>query len=108
MSTPDTTVSASVVHRTGPLTLADYDEAIALLQDAKGQLQPNADNCHVCGDSMCWAGTCHHNPLVRAREALAKQYRWRCFHCNEMFDDFESAEAHFGTRETEVARCLTA
>lgn len=54
----------------GEFTAADYDEAIAALQDAKKQLLPNADNCAICTDSGHYAGACHHNPLVAAREGV--------------------------------------
>lgn len=30
---------------------------------------------------------------------------WRCFHCDESFDDADSAAAHFGTREWHNPAC---
>jgi hypothetical protein len=61
----------SVVHRTGRPTFADYEEAIADLQHAQIQLEPDGQNCSVCHDSGHQAWECHHNPLIRARMAVA-------------------------------------
>lgn len=41
-----------------------YDNAIAHLQDARTQLEPNGNGCHCCGDSGHQAFECGHNPLV--------------------------------------------
>lgn len=41
-----------------------YAKAIAHLQDARTQLEPNGHGCHCCGDSGHQAFECGHNPLV--------------------------------------------
>ena len=72
-------LTPSVVHRGkawGRITAEDYDEAIQDLQQAKTQLQPDGDNCHVCHDSGHQAWECHHNPLAMAREASKMRYQW--------------------------------
>ena len=97
----------SVVYRTGGFSTEDYDEAIQMLQDAKTQLYPgDYRTCMCCGDSGHQAFTCHHNPLVRAREGVKKEYRWRCYHCDWVFDDFAEAEEHFGRRGDDGPKCL--
>lgn len=45
-------------------TVKQYDAAIEALQSAKTQLEPDGDNCHVCGDSGHQAFECGHNPLL--------------------------------------------
>lgn len=45
-------------------TAAQYDEAIANLQLARTQLEPDGHCCAVCGDSGHTAYECGHNPLL--------------------------------------------
>jgi hypothetical protein len=45
-------------------TVKQYDEAIEALRNARTQLEPDGDNCHVCGDSGHQAFECGWNPLV--------------------------------------------
>ena len=45
-------------------TVEQYDRAIEALQEGKTQLEPDGDNCHICGDSGHQAMECGHNPLV--------------------------------------------
>jgi hypothetical protein len=102
-----TEIQPSVVYRTGPLTLADYNEAIEALQDAKQQMEPDGENCRVCGDSGHQAWQCHHNPLVMARRAAKSQTEWRCFHCGDVFTDEQAATEHFGrTSDDGPAACI--
>lgn len=101
----------AVAYGSGPLTVADYDSALAALRAARAQLRSAARGeaqtaCAVCGDVGHTADACHHNPLVLARRGAREGTTWRCYHCGERFQDAERAEAHFGTREEEVARCL--
>ncbi|CAJ6623501.1 Uncharacterised protein [Burkholderia pseudomallei] len=35
----------------------------------------------------------------------ASTARWRCFHCDEVFDDRDAAALHFGTTERQVPAC---
>lgn len=44
-------------------TRNQYDIAIAALQRAKTQLEPDAFPCSICGDSGHMAFECGHNPL---------------------------------------------
>lgn len=96
----------SVIFRKGPLTAEDYDEAIQTLIDAKTQLKANADHCHVCGDSCCWAGNCHHNPLLAARKWAEATNVFRCYHCGFIATNDREAQIHFGRTEDEFAMCL--
>lgn len=88
------------------ITPEDYDEAIEALLQAKSQLKPDGNNCSVCGDSGHQAWECHHNPLVMARKGAKSEYQWRCFHCGFFCYDEQTARAHFGQTDAEVARCL--
>jgi hypothetical protein len=120
------TVGPSVVFREGPITAADYDEAIEALTLAKTQLEADPRGCIVCESDEHSAPTCFHNPLVLARRYAAVtqaaallpmalpedvleavKARWRCFHCGDLFTDEQAAREHFGNREDEVARCLS-
>jgi len=98
-------LTPSVVFRGKPggrITAEDYEEAIQQLQEAKSQLQPDGDNCHVCHDSGHQAWECHHNPLAMARKAALMEHQWRCFHCGDVFTDAKSAAEHFGSRYDET------
>lgn len=44
-------------------TKRNYEEAIANLQAAMEQLEPDGGNCAVCGDGGHQAFECGHNPL---------------------------------------------
>lgn len=97
-------LTPSVVYRGKPggrITAEDYEEAIQKLQEAKSQLQPDGDNCHVCHDSGHQAWECRHNPLAMARKAALMEHQWRCFHCGEVFTDAKWAAEHFGSRGDE-------
>lgn len=48
-----------------------YENAIAALQNATRQLEPDGRNCAVCGDTDHQAFECHHNPLVLAAKYQA-------------------------------------
>lgn len=85
----------------GRITAEDYDDAIAELREAKTQLEPDGDNCHVCHDSGHQAWECHHNPLAMARQAAHMRHQWRCFHCGDVFTDEKLAAEHFGSRGDE-------
>lgn len=103
-------IESSVVYREGPITTADYDEAIEALVNARRQLvEMNADKgwncCYVCEDSHP-ASMCHHNPLVMARLRADDRQTFRCYHCDFVARTFEEAAEHFGEREEEVAKCL--
>jgi hypothetical protein len=55
-------------------TNEQYDKAIAYLQEARTQLEPNGHGCHCCGGSGHQAFECGHNPLVAMAmcEGIAK------------------------------------
>jgi hypothetical protein len=95
-----------VVHRAGPLTAADYDEAIADLLAAKAALERGeSGGCDVCGSDEHWPSECPHNPLRLARQASAAQSIYRCWHCGyEARNDAEALE-HFGRTEFEEPAC---
>ena len=109
MSEPE--LQPSVVYRTGPITVADYDEAIEALTNARkqrasmeaGEFQPE---CEVCGDNGHTVEGCHHDPLALARRWTQARNIWTCFHCGLVCTTEAEAREHFGTSEDEVARCL--
>lgn len=48
-------------------TIEQYDSAIAHLQDARTQLEPDGHGCHCCGDSGHQAFECgRNNSLIYA------------------------------------------
>lgn len=98
----------SVVYRDGRLTARDYEEAIQALRDAATQLEPDGRNCVICHDGGHQAAECHHNPLVMARRYATASDVWKCFHCGIGFITELGAQAHFGSSEEEIARCLVA
>lgn len=98
----------SVVHRRGPLTEADYREAIADLERAI--LQPGLVHlcCSICEDTGHTAEMCHHNPLLLARRWSEATSVWRCYHCGFVATNDEEALDHFGYNSTVKPKCLRA
>jgi hypothetical protein len=96
----------SVIYRRGPLTPADYQEAINFLQDAMTQIKPDGLCCAICYDTGHQAQECRHNPLVMARRAAQAEVEWRCFHCNEVFITLETAQEHFGLKDDDCCLCI--
>ena len=39
-------------------------------------------------------------------EEKLKGRAWRCFHCDEVFDDYEKARKHFGNIPTATPHCI--
>ncbi len=87
-------------------TVSDYEKAIGILREASTQTEPDGKTCVVCGDSGHQAWECHHNPLVLVQRAKEAEIRWRCFHCNEVFDDYEQARKHFGNNSMATPKCV--
>ncbi|HEY6827359.1 MAG TPA: hypothetical protein VI259_10890 [Gemmatimonadaceae bacterium] len=56
-------------------TRSQYEEAIANLELAKEQLEPDARCCRICEDTGHMAWECGHNPLLAMAmcEQIAKQ-----------------------------------
>lgn len=52
-------------------TAQQYDEAIANLQAAKNQLEPDGRDCAICGDGGHQAWECAFNPLRAMAAARA-------------------------------------
>lgn len=101
----------SVCYRTSKLTIEDYDEAIDELQRAKTDLRWKREGfalpcCFVCEDTGHTAETCHHNPLLLAREWGKATNVWQCWHCGFVATSAEEADDHFGKSEEETAKCL--
>ena len=99
-----------VIYRAGPLTVADYDEAIADLTNARDQIASMDRNeaqrgCDVCCDSGHTAEHCHHNPLIVARRRIDDEHAWRCYHCGFVARTSEAAQQHFGKSERDLAAC---
>lgn len=86
-----------------PPTAKEYSDAIDILTIAATQLQPDGRNCVICEDIDHQAFECNKNPLVLAKRAIP---RWRCFHCNAIFDTAESARKHFGNIPDAVPMCI--
>lgn len=87
-------------------TKKEYRKAIKTLELAITQLAPDGNHCVVCEDGGHQAWECHHNPLVMSHQFWILKDHWRCFHCNVVFTDEESAKAHFGEEDYEAAVCL--
>ncbi len=77
----------------------EYREAIEALELAMTQLQPDGQNCVLCGDNDHQAWECLHNPLVMAHRGDRLENSWRCFHCNRVFKTYEKALEHFGDKK---------
>ena len=106
-----TDIRASVIYRTGPLTVKDYDEAIEMLQGARKDLLDKAAGegiwgCYCCEDTGHTAESCHHNPLLAARDWAAATAVYQCYHCGFVAKNDEEAREHFGTSDEEVAKCI--
>lgn len=99
-------VTASVVYRTGSITAADYDEAIQDLQNAKRQDECRHVCCSVCEDTGHTAETCHHNPLILARQYAAATSIWTCYQCGYVATNDEEAQAHFGKYDIVDTKCV--
>jgi hypothetical protein len=112
---------ASAVYRTGPLAIADYDDAIKdllsaraqLLSSQSGEVQPG---CSVCSDTDHTAEVCHHNPLAMGRWAaeaglhLRRSHPgsgppWTCFHCDQVCWTEAEAVEHFGRDRFTAPAC---
>lgn len=95
----------SVVHRRGPLTKDDYREAISDLARAMVQDEVRHICCSVCEDTGHTAETCHHNPLLLARQWSQATGVWCCYHCGFVATNDEEARDHFGFNEQVRAKC---
>lgn len=97
-----------VIYRKRAPTIADYDEAITALQMARDAIASGDESrgCAVCTDSGHGVRTCHHNPLVAAREWVVERGKHRCYHCGFVALTDEQAQSHFGRCEDEVAKCI--
>lgn len=63
------------IDRSVRFTAEQYDAAIQALQDARTQLVPDGDPCHICHDGGHQAWECGFNPLYAMAlcETLAQQ-----------------------------------
>lgn len=101
----------SVIYRRGPISIADYEEAIEALQNARDQLTALNDGvyqpcCAVCEDTDHYHQMCHHNPLVIARRRADDEETWRCYHCGFLTRNHEEAEEHFGLNQNATPACM--
>jgi len=96
----------SVVHRRGPLTKADYSEAIGNLKRARMQDKVAHICCSVCEDTGHTAETCHHNPLLLARKWSEATSVWCCYHCGFTATNDAEALDHFGYNNQVKPKCL--
>ena len=81
---------------------SDYKNAIRKLCDGLTQLEPDGENCAICGDCGHQAMECPHNPLVQ----MARP-EYKCFHCGEELNG-KAAEEHFGIDEFQTPACIQA
>lgn len=95
----------SVVHRRGSLTKDDYREAISDLARAMVQDEVRHICCSVCEDTGHTAETCHHNPLLLARQWSQATSVWCCYHCGFVATNDAEAREHFGFNEQVKAKC---
>lgn len=84
----------------------EYRSAIDKIKLAMTQLEPDGQLCAICGDIDHQAWECHHNPLVLAKRVEHAEGRWRCYHCDEVFDDPEEARKHFGNISFARSHCI--
>lgn len=54
------------------ITRAEYEDALAAIEKAITQLEPDGRGCAICGDSDHQAFECRHNPVraMKQREAM--------------------------------------
>lgn len=99
-----------VIYRKRYPTVADYDEAISDLQNAREAIASGDESggCAICTDGGHGVRTCHHNPLVQARLWATERGKWRCYHCDYVALTDEQAREHFGDRDDEIAACIAA
>ncbi len=95
----------SVVHRRGSLTKDDYREAISDLARAMVQDEVRHICCSVCSDTGHTAETCHHNPLLLARQWSQATAVWVCYHCGSTATNDAEAREHFGASDLQPAQC---
>lgn len=99
----------SVCYRHGEPTVEDYDEAIGDLARARNAISKcDTNGCAVCGDSGCSVESCHHNPLVLARQWAHATHFYQCYHCGFIATTDEEAREHFGKDENDNPLCITA
>jgi hypothetical protein len=99
-------IPAGVCYREGPITDADYVEAIEDLQRAREQAKVLHICCSICEDTGHSAASCHHNPLILARQWAAATKVWNCYHCGFVATNDVEAREHFGASDQEPAACL--
>ena len=91
------------------LSLADYDEAILNLTEARNQIARGWQDrgCGYCGSEEHQPNACRFNPLVVAHPSQRPEI-WRCYHCCATFaaDELPAARAHFGLTYTELPTCV--
>jgi hypothetical protein len=84
----------------------EHLEALRTILLSLQQLGPEGGNCKICGDNDHQAFECHLNIIVQARRGREKEQEWRCYHCNEVFNDSEAARKHFGNIPAATTRCI--
>ena len=89
----------------GLITREQYFNALHMIVEAMGQLEPDSRVCVLCGDNDHQAWECDLNPVKMMLEAKRQRGEWRCFHCNETFTNYAAAREHFGGCDLEDAAC---
>lgn len=78
------------------LTQEDYQQVIKDCINGLQQLEPDGDDCTICGGNDHQAFDCvNHNPVLLIKKA--KRVIYRCYHCGLELTE-ENAEQHFGKR----------
>jgi hypothetical protein len=96
------------------ITSQRYQSVIDLLTLARDQRakiergeEGAASECALCGDAHL-DNECRKNPLLLmtiGEEALTGNV-WKCYHCNAIFTDVESASRHFGDMVEIAVGCI--
>lgn len=77
-------------------TANQYDQAIASLQAAKLQLEPDGNCCSVCGDSGHMAFECGHNPLIAVE--ICEQLAHESYQLHETLHRLAGFDHAFGVQ----------
>ena len=51
-------------------------------------------------------GTAERRGKVSEKALLLEELPWRCFHCDEVFADYQEARKHFGNIPSATPRCV--
>jgi len=79
--------------------VAELEAENKRLRQAWTQRVPDGEPCALCGDTDHQAFECRFNPVKPSP-------KWRCFHCNQVFNDAAAAQEHFGDDQHGKPMCI--